>query len=200
MHCPDDIEMTEEGHGEGRGRRDETKMSRDEKSLGLGCRLVTCERLDKGEAPVEMYRILGAKRDVPLKRPILPVISRANEVEAREKKDKEGHQYTYKRRMRSKRHRTTTPRTRPSTRQRGIRLRRIQRKLQRTIRLQIPRASRRPRAPLIPNIQRIRRLRQRRIRVRLLIRINIPNNTTRRPRDNPIRRSHRIRVPVIAYG
>ena len=156
-----------------------------------------------------------------LKRPILPVIRRAEEVEARKKKDKARHQYTYKRRMRSKCHRTTTPRTRPAyhtthhqppkknitikkskrtTRQRCIRLRRIQRKLQRTIRLQIPRAPRRPRAPLIPNIQRIRRLRQRRIGVRLLIRIHIPHDTRRRPRNNPIRRPYGVGVPVIAYG
>lgn len=149
---------------------------------------------------MQAERFRAPNRTLLSKGPILPVIRRAEEVEAREQKDEERHQYTYKRRMRSKCHRTTTPRTRPSTRQRRICLRRIQRKLQRTIRLQIPSASRRPRTPLIPYIQRIRRLRKWRVRVRLLVRIHIPHHARRRPRYDPVRRSHGVRVPVIAYG
>lgn len=159
-----------------------------------------CERLDKAEAHRKNVRSRAPKWDDTLKRPILPVIRRAEEVEAREQKDEERHHDTYKRRMRSKCHRTTTPRTRPSARQGGIRLRRIQRKLQRTIRLQIPRAPRRPRAPLIPYIQRIRRLRKRGVRVRLLIRVHIPHHARRRPRYDPVRRPHGVRVPVVAHG
>lgn len=84
--------------------------------------------------------------------------------------------------------------------QRGICLRRIQRKLQAIERTQVPTPSHRTWTPLIPNIQGIGSLGQGHIRIVLLVRIYIPHNLSRRSRYNSVRRAYRICITVVADG
>jgi len=78
-------------------------------------------------------------------------------------------------------------------------LRGIQRKLQRIVFGDIPKARHRPGTSIIPYIQRVRRLREWHPRVPSLICPDIPYDLRRRPRNNTVRGSYRVCVSVLAY-
>jgi len=99
------------------------------------------------------------------------------------------------------RHRAVlTSRALPPAGYRRIWLRLVQRKRQGAVGLQQARQTGRTVAPLVVYVQDIARLSQRRIRVRLVVCVWVPDDGGRGARYDTVRRSHWIRVPVLADG
>ncbi|KAJ2969479.1 hypothetical protein NUW54_g12954 [Trametes sanguinea] len=92
--------------------------------------------------------------------------------------------------------RKAIPPGRRLTLERGVRLRAVQRKLERRVLRQQPRLPRRARSSIVPDMEHIRLLRERQIRVRRLVRPQIPRHTRRIARNDTVGRAHGYVFPL----
>lgn len=81
----------------------------------------------------------------------------------------------------------------------GVRLRRVQSEAQATILLQITGSPCCTWSTVVPDVQRVGCLREGPIGVGLLICIDIPDDLCRSARNDTIRRSYSVSVPIIAH-